>query len=140
MGQPQKALRGGHASVVLGAIVSFFEPFGGHLSPQVDQIFQKRLLIEGSKGLARGSDRLGPVQCKSCHVYPQIVWPLYPLSSLQRFGPLILSPRCSMLASLQAEVIGQEANGWGLCSAISSRSHWEDRTLGCLVPCLEFRG
>ena len=43
---------GGYPSVVLGAIVSFLEQFCGHLSAKNDQIFQKCLLIEGSKGLA----------------------------------------------------------------------------------------
>ena len=31
----------GYPSVVLGAIVSFLEPFRGHLSAKVDEIFQQ---------------------------------------------------------------------------------------------------
>ena len=37
---------------VLGAVCSFLEPFCGHLSRKVDEIFKKGLLIEVSKGLA----------------------------------------------------------------------------------------
>ena len=42
----------GYPRCGLGAIGAVLEPFCGHLSPNVDEIFQKRLLIEGSKGLA----------------------------------------------------------------------------------------
>ena len=37
---------------VLGALSPFLEPFYGHLSPKVDETFQKWLLTEGTKGLA----------------------------------------------------------------------------------------
>jgi len=42
----------GYPRSVLGAIDPYLEPFCGHLSRKDDEIFQKWLLIEGSKGLA----------------------------------------------------------------------------------------
>ena len=42
----------GYPMLVLGAVCSCLEPFCGHLSPKVDKIFHKLLLIEVSKGLA----------------------------------------------------------------------------------------
>jgi len=44
----------GYPRPVLGAIDPYSEPFCGHLSPKVDEIFQKRLLIEVRRAL-RGS-------------------------------------------------------------------------------------
>jgi len=49
---PTKGPWWGHSRCGLGAVGAVLEPFCGRLSPKVDEIFQKLLLIEGSKGLA----------------------------------------------------------------------------------------
>ena len=46
---------------VLGAFCPFLEPFCGHLSPKVDEIFQKLLLIEVRRAL-RGLTQVRPRQ------------------------------------------------------------------------------